>query len=184
MKTISEEYSDNYGELNYEIKMSNEIDLNMLYGNITFYDEIFEDGTKNKISNVIFFVFDCYELDDFWYMADAISGDLEYVASAYNNYCHGLSGMGSIVIIDTLEIINNDGIFHHNLYLIRMLMKKLIEIFRVLGTGTIAFMSKAIYLNLETEKRRELLNELLQEGFIPIHQDQTDVVMVRNLDYQ
>ena len=39
-------------------------------------------------------------------LADSISGDLEYVASAYNIYCNEVGGIGSVAIIDDFNLID------------------------------------------------------------------------------
>lgn len=65
--------------------------------------------------------------------------------------------------------------------MIKYFLAKTIEKLQIIGTGTLLFMFKALILNLNKSDRIYLMNELLDINCIPIYQDESDVVLARNL---
>ena len=114
-------------------------------------------------------------------LADSISGDLEYVASAYKGYCNEVGGIGSVAIIDDFTLIDEPKDFYEKTQMIKYFLAKTIEKLQIIGTGTLLFMSKALILDLNKSDRIYLINELLDINCIPIYQDESDIVLARNL---
>ena len=65
--------------------------------------------------------------------------------------------------------------------MIKYFLAKTIEKLQIIGTGTLLFMSKSLILDLNKSDRIYLINELLDINCIPIYQDESDIVLARNL---
>ena len=65
--------------------------------------------------------------------------------------------------------------------MIKYFLAKTIEKLQTIGTGTLLFMSKALILDINKSDRKYLINELLDINCIPIYQDESDIVLARNL---
>lgn len=50
-------------------------------------------------------------------------------------------------------------------------------------TSRLVFMTKALMLQADNSTRRELINELIKTSYIPIAQDETDVVLAKSLAF-
>ena len=185
MNIHSKQFSEFYQYTNYEINLINSYDPDILNGYITFYDCTYKNNyeIKKTILDIKFIIINSFSIEDICTIADSISGDLEYVTSAYRNYCNDISGLGSVVIIEDLNIKKRVESLDHKIQLIKYFLTKTIEALQIIGTGTLLFQSKSIDLYLKNPGRIRLINQLLDIGIIPIYQDFNDVVLARNLDY-
>ena len=180
------QYSQKYKESSFEIFLTSDYEYDeIIWGKIDFYNYFFpgEVEVKKLISSLNFYIFNTYNLQDMLILADSISGDLEYVARAYNIYCNEVGGIGSTAVIDEFHIAVETNDFYEKIQIIKYFLAKTIEKLQIIGTGTLLFMSKALILNLNKSDRINLTNELLDINCIPIYQDENDVVLARNLDY-
>lgn len=166
----------------YKITIHNEIDLDVLYAKIEFYDSMSE-SLDNPFAIAHLVILTGIELEDIHYAADAISGDLEYVASALHAYSKNITFFGSTAILDEMKIIGEPRTQDSRIILIRNLLEQIADAFRILGTGCILFMTKALMLQADNSTRRELINELIKTSYIPISQDETDVVLAKSLAF-
>ena len=185
MKHQCNQFSQEYEHFSFEILLSSSYDDDILEGSINFFDILYPDtkGTKKYIANIIFYIFNAYNLDEILLLADGISSDLEYVASAYGAYSNEAGGMGAVAIIDEFYLTEEAKNFYEKVQINKCFLIETIEKLQIIGTGTLIFMSKALILNLSKSERILLINELLDINFIPIYQDANDVVLARNLDY-
>lgn len=166
----------------YTITMDNEIDLDAIYAIIEFHDSMSETS-DNPFAIAHLVILTGFELEDIYYVADAISGDLEYVASALRAYSKDIIFLGSTAILDEMKIIREPRAQDSRIILIRNLLEQIADAFRILGTGCILFMTKALMLQADNSTRRELINELIKTSYIPISQDETDVVLAKSLAF-
>lgn len=179
------QFSQKYDNIDFEIYLTSDYNFDeIIWGKINFFDYPWEDGVEEKkhVAVINFYIFNTYNLKDMLVLADSISGDLEYVASAYNNYCDTSGGIGSIAVIDNFLIADETNDCYGKIQIIKCFLAKTIEKLQIIGIGTILFMSKALILDLNKSDRICLINELLDINFIPIYQDENDVVLARNLD--
>lgn len=180
------QFFQKYEKSDFEIFLTSAFDYNdVIDGRMVFFDHLYPDGVEVKklIAAINFYIFNIYNLEDILTLADSISGDLEYVASAYNIYCDEFGGLGSIAIIDEFNLTDDVEDPNEKIQIIKYFLAKTIEKLQIIGTGTLLFMSKALILNLNKSERILLINELLDISCIPIYQDESDVVLARNLDY-
>lgn len=180
------QFSRKYENIDFEIYLTSDYNFDeIIWGKIIFFDYPWEDGVEEKkhVAGINFYIFNTYNLKDMLVLADSISGDLEYVASAYNKYCDTGGGIGSIAVIDNFLIADEINDCYEKIQIIKYFLAKTIEKLQIIGTGTILFMSKALILDLNKSDRIYLINELLDINFIPIYQDENDVVLAGNLDY-
>lgn len=160
----------------------------ILTGTIDFYNYVENENIENtenfenKFCHVRFYIFDCYSPKEFWWLSDSISSDLEYVASSFFIYADNIESIGSIMVIDEIKIFDKLEKDSERIKLIRYILSRIVEIFTTLGTGMILFMTKALMLDCSNTVRRKLVNEIMKEGFVPIHQDDIDVVCGKNLN--
>lgn len=185
MKEQFNQYLEKYKYCNFEISLASNYDDDILEGIINFFDYNYNNNEeiKSDFASIEFFILNAYDLDNIVWLADHISSDLVYVASAYREYCNDIGGMGSVAIIDEFDLIDKSQNFEEKVQSIKFFLSKTIEKLQIIGTGTLLFMSKALILDLEASDRILLINELLDFNIIPIYQDSTDVVLARNLDY-
>ncbi len=185
MKYQSNQFSQKYEDASFEIFLTSSYDNDIVEGDIDFFDYIYKDDMqiKNNLAKINFFVFNTYDLKDMVLLADYVSSDLEYVASAYSIYSNEVGGIGSIAIIDEFNLTDDSKDYYERIQIIKYLLAKTIEKLQIIGIGTLLFMSKALILNLNEPERILLINELLDINTIPIYQDANDVVLARNLDY-
>ena len=179
-------FSKEYEKYNFEIFLTSAHEFDdVIEGRMFFFDSLDPAGleVKNFKAIVNFYIFNIYNLEDILPLADSISSDLEYVASAYNIYCSEFGGMGSIAIIDEFYLTDETKGFNEKIQMIKCFLAKTIEKLQIIGTGTLLFMSKALIFSLNKSERIFLINELLDISCIPIYQDEKDVVLARNLDY-
>lgn len=180
------QFSQKYENIDFEIILTPDCEYDeIIWGKIDFFDYPWEDEVeiKKHVAGISFYIFNTHNLNDMLVLADSISGDLEYVASAYNNYCDTGRGIGSIAVIDEFCIDDETNDCYEEIQIIKYFLAKTIEKLQIIGTGTILFMSKALILELNKSDRIYLINELLDINFIPIYQDENDVVLAGNLDY-
>lgn len=185
MKHQLDQFSQKYEKVDFEIFLTSDYEYDdIIFGKIDFFEYLWQDNVEAKkfIASINFYIFNIYNIEDMLFLADSISGDLEYVASAYNIYCNEVGGIGSVVIIDKFNIIDEPKDFYEKIRIIKYFLAKTIEKLQIIGTGTLLFMSKALILNLNKSDRIYLINELLDINCIPIYQDESDVVLARNLD--
>lgn len=182
MKNRSKKFFNDYEFMQYEINLQNDIDFDFLTGTMTFfyYDE---SDSQKIIAEVLFTIFNSFEMDYFYDMADSISGDFEYVASAFNNYCEDIASIGSITIIDELIIKDEFTEIQEKISVIKNLLKLVTDAFSIIGIGIILLMTKTLILNSSANDRVLLIDGLLEIGFLPIYEDETDVVIAKNLEY-
>ena len=185
MKEQFNQYLDKYKYSNFEISLASNYDDDILEGIINFFDYDYNNNVEIKLdfASVKFFIFNDYDLENIVWLADHISSDLVYVASAYREYCNDVGGLGSVAIIDEFNLIDKSQNFEEKVQIIKFFLSKTIEKLQIIGIGALLFMSKALILDLEVSDRIFLINELLDFNIIPIYQDSTDVVLARNLDY-
>lgn len=179
-------FSQKYEKNDFEIFLTSAHDYeDVIKGKMVFFDHLCSDRVeaKKRIATIIFYIFNIYDLKDMLPLADCISGDLEYVASAYSIYSNEVGGIGSIAIIDEFNLTDDSKDCYERIQIIKYLLAKTIEKLQIIGIGTLLFMSKALILNLNEPERILLINELLDINTIPIYQDANDVVLARNLDY-
>lgn len=179
-------FSQKYEKYDFEIILTpaHEFD-DVIEGRMVFFDYLDPDDldVENFKATVNFYIFNIYNLEDILPLADGISGDLEYVANAYNIYCNEFGGLGSVTIIDEFYLTDEIIGFNEKIQMTKYFLAKTIEKLQIIGTGTLLFMSKALILDLNKSERILLINELLDIICIPIYQDENDVVLARNLDY-
>lgn len=174
----SNQFSQKYEIIDFEIFLKSDCEYDdIMLGRIDFFEYLWQDEVEVKkfIASITFYIFNIYKVEDMLLLADSISGDLEYVASAYNVYCNEVGGIGSVAIIDEPKD------FYEKTQMIKYFLAKTIEKLQIIGTGTLLFMSKALILDLNKSDRIYLINELLDINCIPIYQDESDVVLARNL---
>ena len=183
MKKQFMKYLNDYENLEPSINIvpDSDFDYQLLDGNITFSQ--YKEEEISEVVEIIFSIFNSYEAEEFWDMADSISGDFEFVASTYNDYCTDITENGSIAIIDNFIFHSPIEELGEKLHLISVCLKALNNIFRILGIDRIVFMTKSIIMDLKIQDRRSLVNEVLKMGYIPIYQDKNDVVVAKNLNY-
>lgn len=183
MNNQLKKFFNNYELLQYEIKLQNDLEFDFLNGIMEFYDHD-ELDSKLIIAEINFTIFNSYNMEYFYDMADSISVDFEYVASTFNRYCDDIVSIGSIAIIDTLVINEEISYIKDKVQVIKKLLNMAIEALSIIGTGTILLMTKALILDANINERLILIDELLKIGFLPICEDETDVVIARNLEYK
>lgn len=185
MNNQSKQFSEKYEFCSFEITLGSSYHDDILEGNIYFFNYDFngEEEVKVDLCNASFYIFNAYNLEDVVFLADHISSDLEFVASSFRNYCDDFLGMGSIVIIDELNLLEDLPVLNERILSIKYFLTNIMKNLQIIGTGTILFMSKSLILNLKESDRVILINSLLDLNIIPIYQDESDVVLARNLDY-
>lgn len=179
------QFSQKYEKIDFEIFLTSDYEYDdIIWGRIDFFEYLWQDEVEVKkfIASINFYIFNIYNIEDMLLLADSISGDLEYVASAYNIYCNEVGGIGSVAIIDEFNLTEEPKDLYEKIQIIIYFLEKTIEKLQIIGTGTLLFMSKALILNLNKSDRIYLINELLNINCIPIYQDENDVVLARNLD--
>lgn len=179
-------FSQKYEKNDFEIFLTSAHDYDdVIKGKMVFFDHLCLDGVeaKKRIATINFYIFNIFDLEDMLPLADCISGDLEYVASAYNVYCNEFGGLGSIAILDEFILADDVHDSNEKIQIIKFFLAKTIEKLQIIGTGTLLFMSKALIFSLNKSERIFLINELLDISCIPIYQDESNVVLARNLDY-
>lgn len=177
-------FSQKYEEIDFEIFLKSDCEYDdIMLGRIDFFEYLWQDEAEVKkfIASICFYTFNIYNIEDMLLLADSISGDLEYVASAYNIYCNEVGGIGSVAIIDDFNLIDEPKDFFEKTQMIKYFLAKTIEKLQIIGTGILLFMSKALILDLNKSDRIYLINELLDINCIPIYQDESDIVLARNL---
>ncbi len=176
MNTQLEKY---FKELNYELILSNESDFEdeVQSGKLRFID-YGENNTSFLVVTIDFCIFESTELDDFLYKADCISSDLEYVACSYCNYVEHNHLFGNCCIIDDVKLEQEK---IDKLELVKCVIGRLSRIFSTLGIALILVQSKSIILDCSIKERRDLLQSVLELGFIPIDENLGDVVIGKYL---
>lgn len=177
-------FSQKYEEIDFEIFLTSDYEYDdIIVGRIDFFEYLWKDDVEVKkfIASINFYIFNIYNVEDMLLLADSISGDLEYVASAYNTYCNEVGGIGSVAIIDEFNLADEPKDFFEKTQMIKYFLAKTIEKLQTIGTGTLLFMSKALILDINKSDRKYLINELLDINCIPIYQDESDIVLARNL---
>ncbi|KXO15858.1 hypothetical protein LV469_05770 [Peptoniphilus sp. GNH] len=179
------QFSQKHEIIDFEIFLTSDCEYDdIMLGRIDFFEYLWQDEVEVKkfIASISFYIFNIYNIEDMLLLADSISGDLEYVASAYNTYCNEVRGIGSVAIIDEFNLADEAEDFYGKIQIIKYFLVKTIEKLQIIGTGTLLFMSKALILDINKSDRIYLINELLDINCIPIYQDESDVVLARNLD--
>lgn len=186
MKNQLNQFFEKCEYCDFEIILRASYHEDILEGYINFFDYDFSYGNEEKInlSYTHFFIFNTYNLDDLVYLADNISSNIEYVASSYKNYCDDIAGLGTVIIIDELNVKKDFENINDKVKIIKYFLAKIMKKLQTLGIGTLLLMSKALNFNLTDSDRVILINELLDFNIIPIYQDRNDVILARNLDYK
>ena len=180
----SNQFSEKYEIIDFGIFLTSDCEYDdIMLGRIDFFEYLWQGEVEAKkfIASISFYIFNIYNIEDMLLLADSISGDLEYVASAYNIYCNEVGGIGSVAIIDDFNLIDDTKDFFEKIQMIKYFLEKTIEKLQTIGTGTLLFMSKALILDINKSDRKYLINELLDINCIPIYQDESDIVLARNL---
>ncbi len=188
MKLIgSDIFSLKVDDIDFQIIISKEdfSDYKILQGEIIFNSYQYDDENMNEIEvgRINFYIFNTYSNDEFIYCADAISGDLYYVAYAYNLYASDEDYWGSKMIIDNLYFGIEELTSEEKLFIIELFLKVVNDIFETMGTTIVLFMTKALMLNIKIQDSKILLDNLVRIGFIPIYQDEIDFVFGKNITY-
>lgn len=158
----------------------------ILNGSIIFKLYHFDDNENMheiKLGSIRFYIFNTFSKYEFLDCADSISGDLLYVASAFSLYASNEDYWGSKMIIDDMSFDIEELNFKEKLYIIELFLKIVNDIFEIIGITFVLFMTKALMLKINIDECRVLLNSLIRKGFIPIYQDEIDIVVGKNITY-
>ena len=180
------QFSQKYENISFCISLTDSADDNILNGHINFTDDA-NTGEKDldkNLADIYFLIFNSCDLEDITILADGISGDLEYVAGAYERYCDSILGIGSVAIIEDMILHENVGDANEEIQQVKYFLGRAMEQLQIIGIGTVLFMTRALMPAIDKYQRIDFIDQLVRMKILPIYQDASDVVMARNMDYK
>ncbi len=181
-KSIFQKYFIDNNELDYGLSINNSEFENMFYFCIDFYYLDIETEEKSSVCKISGVILSPYDEQDILYMADAESGDILYVVESFISHCSQLMNMGSIIVIDNVSTHLETLSFEEKIIIYKNCISKFSDIAIYIGCNFILAMTKSLELRTSREERIQIIDMLMKIGFVPIHQDNIDFVMLKNVD--
>ncbi len=110
---------------------------------------------KYEAADIYSYIFNSCEVIELLDMVDSISADVVYVVERFYEYSSNIIRMGSMVVMDCLDLKIKELEYDKKLKLYIKLLEQLCEVSRKIGVSDILLMSKAIQLEATELERKK-----------------------------